>query len=66
MLLIENITYRYREWRDRATTENEPDLVDRYKRLWREPVAAEERHAARAGLSRRLISVGAVSDAALR
>lgn len=65
MLLTENIANRYREWRDRANTQDEPDLVDRYRRLWREPSAGEPK-AARAGLARRLTTLRAASGPAGR
>ena len=42
MVLVENIVFRWREWRDRQ--EEEPDLLPRLRRVWtapRVPVAPE-------------------------
>jgi len=35
MVLVENIVFRWREWRDRQ--EEEPDLVPRLRRVWTAP-----------------------------
>jgi hypothetical protein len=35
MLLIENLAYRWKEWRDRQ--EEEPDLVPRLRQVWTAP-----------------------------
>jgi hypothetical protein len=35
MVLFENIIVRWREWRDRQ--EEEPDLVSRLRKVWKEP-----------------------------
>ena len=41
MLLIENLVFRWQEWRDRQ--EEEPDLLPRIRRVWTAPRVPESR-----------------------